>query len=75
MDDFAWEEYTGFIVKETDLAIGIGHSSDDVDVWVPRSQLSLISYANGGDSDEIRVGDPIEGIEVSEWWLNKWLEE
>ena len=56
-----------YIVTETERAVGIGEAPvGDVDFWVPKSQIGHFTYATG-DSVDVRIGQPIEAVEMPRW--------
>ncbi len=63
-----WYDYAGFVVAETDKAVGLGTEyPGDVEMWLPKSQLSGIEYDEGGDSDEVRVGEGLRAVRLPQW--------
>lgn len=37
------------------------------DEWIPRSQIRMVEYEEGGDSTEIRVGKMVRTVCIPEW--------
>ncbi len=39
--------------------------------WIPRSQIRMIEYEEGGDSTEVRVGKMVRHVCIPEWLAEK----
>lgn len=70
-DERQWYEYDGVVLAETAKSVGVGQIACDVEHWLPKSQLGAISYAEGGDSKDVRVGAAIVAVELPEWLADK----
>ena len=66
MADNQFYAYKGMILAESEKAVGIG-TGEDVEFWLPKSQLGVITYREGGDSSEIRMKAAIEAVAIPEW--------
>lgn len=71
-DHLVWAELDMVIVRETDRAVGFGDEEDaDELVWLPKSQLGRMTYADGGDSREVQIGERVTHVEIPEWLAHR----
>ena len=68
-----WTHYDGWIVSATERAFGVAKARFALtpEIWIPRSQCQLVTYADGGDVKEIRVHQRITAMKLSVWYAEK----
>ena len=69
-DDMTFIEFDGFLVCETEKAIGVG-KEEEVKLWIPKSVVLGIEYDVGGDSIDVKVGEKIRSLAVMAWFARK----
>ncbi len=62
-----WIEFEGTIERVTERAVLFKGPEGGMEFWLPQSKLHRITYATGGDSEELRVGHHVEAIEIPYW--------
>jgi len=65
-----WVPYHGFIVAETEKAIGLADDLlDDVRCWIPKSQIESIEYEEpeAAGADDFVRNIMLDGLEIPMW--------
>lgn len=63
---FVWAQVAGVVEVETKKAIRIDRVGE-TPLWLPKRCLRQLTYVEGGDSRQIRVGQSVESIELQQW--------
>lgn len=60
-----WVLVNAKIERQTKAAVLFGT------VWIPKSMIYSIEYDEGGDADDIRIGQLVRSVCVPEWFAEK----
>lgn len=68
-----WVQYDGWILRETEKAFAVAAYPEarSPEIWIPKKQCQLVTYADGGDVTDIREGCRITAMKLSVWFARK----